>query len=492
MDELGHVRGLGVPVVDQLGLGDELADPAADDVYADHAAGAVLLGHRDDLSRALGLQDHAAAVAAEVVVELDRLQAALGGLRGGEADRRHLRIAVGDPGHAVVVDGGDREPADPLRDQDPLAEPHVRELRRVDEIADRGDRGDARPAERVHRDETPLHGHAGFFVAEAIGDRAAAHRDQHEVGVERLAALERDRDAGVRVLDRLETGAELEADAAAPEGPLQQLRARLVLQRQQLGKQLHDRDLGPEGPPHAGELDADHAAAEDNHRSGDPVQHQRVVRGDHALAVDVETGQAPWLRSAGEHDVLGLVDRVADPDAVRRFQPPRSLDGVDLPARDGGLQALPQPVYHAVLIGKHARDVDPLEGGLDAHGRTVPGVVRDLGGVQQRLGGDAAAVQAGSPDLVLLDQRYALAEFGRAQRAGVPAAATAEHDDVVAADALCHPSSLLHEPVSPTWPTQSSSFHLPSAGLPASLPSATSTAICTSVLTAAPVPPLAM
>src|SRR5205823_13764265 len=58
-----------------------------------------------------------------------------------------------------------------------------------------------------------------------------------------------------------------------------------------------------------------------------------------------------------------------------------------------------------------------------------------------------------------------------------------------AADALCHASSLLHEPVSPTWPTQSSSFHLPSAGPPASLPSATSAAIWTSVLTAAPVPP---
>src|SRR5207344_2915186 len=87
MDELGHVRGLGVPVVDELGLGDELADPAAGDVYADHAGGAVLLGHRDYLSRALGLQDHATAGAADVLVERDRLQAALGGVRGGEGDR---------------------------------------------------------------------------------------------------------------------------------------------------------------------------------------------------------------------------------------------------------------------------------------------------------------------------------------------------------------------------------------------------------------------
>ena len=50
------------------------------------------------------------------------------------------------------------------------------------------------------------------------------------------------------------------------------------------------------------------------------------------------------------------------------------------------------------------------------------------------------------PTLFLFDQRHALAEFGRAQRAGVSAAATAEHDEVVAADALCHPSSLLSQP----------------------------------------------
>src|SRR6185437_15255347 len=220
----------------------------------------------------------------------------------------------------------------------------------------------------------------------------------------------------------------------------------------------------------AGELDADDAAAQDDHRIGHPVERERLVGGDHALAVDVESRQALRLRPGGQHHVLGLVDRVADPYAGRRLQPPGPLDRVYLAARDRGLQALPEPVHHAVLVRLDTRDVDALEGGLDADRGTVPGVVGDLGRVQQRLGRDAAAMQAGPPDLVLLDQRHALAEFGRAQRAGVPAAATAEHDDVVAADALCHPSSLLHEPVSPTWLTQSSSFHLPSAGLPASLP----------------------
>ena len=44
----------------------------------------------------------------------------------------------------------------------------------------------------------------------------------------------------------------------------------------------------------------------------------------------------------------------------------------------------------------------------------VPRRVRHLAGVQQRLGRDAAAVQAGPADLVLLDTADAQPELGRA------------------------------------------------------------------------------
>src|SRR5581483_3137169 len=107
-------------------------------------------------------------------------------------------------------------------------------------------------------------------------------------------------------------------------------------------------------------------------------------------------------------------------------------DDGDLAAQDRGLEALVQPVHDAVLVLLHGRHVDALERGADADGRAVAGVIRDLGRVQQRLGRDTATMQAGPPDLVLLDQRHALAELGRAERAGLPAAATAENDDVVA------------------------------------------------------------
>src|SRR5262249_4573220 len=115
--------------------------------------------------------------------------------------------------------------------------------------------------------------------------------------------------------------------------------------------------------------------------------------------------------------------------------------------------------------------------------------------VQQRLGGNAPAVQARSAYLVLLDQGYALAEQRGAQRAGIAAAAAAQHDDVVMA-ALCHVQLLY-------WRAHLAAAILVAAGLalgvlimspggahaPGSRPSAARSAMATSARTAAPVPP---
>src|SRR5579859_1758131 len=156
-----------VPVVDQLPFGDELAHPAAHQVDAEHASrtGPVGTGLGDDLGRALGLQDDALAVGTQRVVDLDDLEAALRHLGRRQADRCDLGVAVGYPGHAVVVDRADLEPADPLGHHDALGEADVRQLRGVDEVTDRGDRRNAGPAERVYGDEAPLERDAVLLVA---------------------------------------------------------------------------------------------------------------------------------------------------------------------------------------------------------------------------------------------------------------------------------------------------------------------------------------
>ena len=51
-----------------------------------------------------------------------------------------------------------------------------------------------------------------------------------------------------------------------------------------------------------------------------------------------------------------------------------------------------------------AGDVDAVEGGLDAELRASRAWSAISAGVQQGLGGDAAAVQAGAAELVLLHQ----------------------------------------------------------------------------------------
>ena len=138
-------------------------------------------------------------------------------------------------------------------------------------------------------------------------------------------------------------------------------------------------------------------------------------------------------RAGRQHDMRALVHHVADGDRGRRHQPAVAVDDLDLAAGQRALQALPEPVDDLVLVAVDGGHVDAVEGGPHADGGGVPGVVGDLGRVQQRLGRDAAPVQARAADLVLLDQHHSLTELGRPQRAGIPAAAAAQDDDVVAA-----------------------------------------------------------
>jgi len=81
---------------------------------------------------------------------------------------------------------------------------------------------------------------------------------------------------------------------------------------------------------------------------------------------------------------------------------------------------------------------DAVEPGPHPEGPGLVRVVGDLRRVQQRLGGDAAPVQARAADLVLFDERDLLAELGGPQRAGVAAAAATEDDDVIPAASVSH------------------------------------------------------
>ena len=84
----------------------------------------------------------------------------------------------------------------------------------------------------------------------------------------------------------------------------------------------------------------------------------------------------------------------------------------------------------AVLVSVDGGDVDAVQGHVHAVLRGVAGVVGQLGGVQQGLGGDAAVVEAGAAELALLDEADGEAQLHGAQGRGVAAAAAAEYQDV--------------------------------------------------------------
>ena len=195
----------------------------------------------------------------------------------GEAHRGDLGVAVGDSGDARFVDDGRVESGDVLGDEDALLEAAVGQLETRHDVAGGADPGHVGAEALVGEDEAAVHRDADLLVAELRRGRAASDRHQQQVGLVRLAGLDGHTDALLCAFGGLDRRVGLRGDAAAAERTLDHLGGRLVLEGDQAWQGLDDRDLGTERAPHAGELDADHATAEDDHGSGYVVEQERVL-----------------------------------------------------------------------------------------------------------------------------------------------------------------------------------------------------------------------
>lgn len=151
-----------------------------------------------------------------------------------------------------------------------------------------------------------------------------------------------------------------------------------------------------------------------------------MVRGDDAVAVDLQARQRLRHGAGREQHVTALDALAVHVDRGRGRQTALTLDVRHLAGRDQTLQTLVQTGDDPVLVLVDRGYVDALEGGLDAELLALAGLVGDLARVQQGLGGDAPTVQAGTADLVLLDQGDVQTQLRSAQRRGVTAATTAE------------------------------------------------------------------
>ena len=128
--------------------------------------------------------------------------------------------------------------------------------------------------------------------------------------------------------------------------------------------------------------------------------------------------------------MLSGEDPITDGDRGRRRQPSGALHERDVVRLHQTLQTLVEPPDDTVLVSVDPGHLDRLQRGVHTELGALACTVGDLRCVQQGLGRDTAAVQAGAADLVLLDQRHPHTELGGTERARVTTTAAAEDHEV--------------------------------------------------------------
>ena len=299
----------------------------------------------------------------------------------------------------------------------------------------------------VDLDDGPLDDRLGRLQADPVGDRSPTRGDEqtldHQLGWLLALLAHEDVDAAVIRTDRgrIESGTGDDLDAPTAECPLHLLGDLGVLEGHDRWQVFQDGDLGPHVAVVRGELDAHRAAADDRDGRRHVVRPEDVVAGHDAHTVWHEPGQALDLRASGQDGVPGgeqpLAGRLVvgvdggDADVRRTLQPGGPPDVVDLVLAHEAQETFVEPLHD--LAAAH-RDGDRVATGL---GDDEPVLVRLADPVQQvrrfehRLGRDAAAVEAGTADLVLVDESDAEPQLPRPERGGVAAGAGTDDHEVV-------------------------------------------------------------
>src|SRR5262249_45387466 len=138
------------------------------------------------------------------------------------------RVGVHDAGDGVVVDVAVAR-GDELDASDALFFGFVREHRAADDVADGVDARDVgREVVVDDHDAARAHGDADLVETEAVRVRYAAHREQHTITTQRLAAFDVDHTGAVLAGRAEHTRAEPEFEPLALENALRELRDFLV------------------------------------------------------------------------------------------------------------------------------------------------------------------------------------------------------------------------------------------------------------------------
>jgi hypothetical protein len=207
----------------------------------------------------------------------------------------------------------------------------------------------------------------------------------------------------------------------------------LVRARHQLVHELDHGHLRAQGAVHGGHLQADDAATHDQQLLRHLGQGQRIGGVHDARVAPREVGQLHRLRTGGddallEAQQLHLAVRAGDLQLVRGDEPGLALHGAHLALPGHAGQAAGQLADHLLLVGAQPVQVDLRLAELHAEVAGVRSLLDDRGRVQQRLGRDAADVEAhAAQGRIALDQHGVQAQVRGAEGGGVAAGAGADH-----------------------------------------------------------------
>src|SRR5690606_11316408 len=241
-------------------------------------------------------------------------------------------------------------------------------------------------------------------------------------GLGPAAGLEFDGDARLVLGALLDHGADAEPQAALRERLLGGLGELLVLDGQHPGQRLDHRNIWAQRPVETGEWYADRARSDDAQRLGAGLREHRLAVGLDTVAVRLEAdgrdGAGPG--AGGENDVLRL-----DRTRAALLQRHRHLGGqvallqLRLALDHLDLVLLHQEADAGVELGvdlaralDHAGEVEAAVLGGEAVVPQVTELLIDLAALEQRLGGDAAPVEAYPAERLALDDRGLEAELG--------------------------------------------------------------------------------
>ncbi len=423
---------------------DQFGHFGADHVRAEQLAGFLVEDHLDQ-TLVFAERNRLAVADERETADTDFVTAFLG-LRFGQADGRDLRLAISAARDQVLLHRMRMQALDRLDTDHAFMLRLVRQHRRACNVADGIDAGHIGLAMTVDHHTAAVGLDAELLQPEALDVADHADGGDHPLDLDglrlALAIVERRHHAVGLFLKLGHLGAAEDLDALLLERLAGERRDLGVLDRQHLRQHLDHRHLRTHGAVERRELDADRAGADHQQRLRHLLRHHRLEIGPDQLLVRLKAREHPRPRAGGQDDVLGLI-------AAGAKRPLRRLDtghlhrelagGIDhsLAPDHGDLVLLHQEadaVIHA--LGDAAR---ALHHGLgivgDVVGRqpVVLGMLHvmvDFRGAQQRLGGNAAPVQADAAEMLLLDDRGLEAELGRANGRDIATGPRADDDDV--------------------------------------------------------------